>query len=115
VEVPWLPPNVLDDDRPQEGSAAIRARVVRAREQQLKRSADSAVPLNSRLRGRALRHLARPDSEGRELLSDAVQRLALSGRAHDRVLRVARTIADLAGRETVRSEHVAEAIHYRLG
>jgi magnesium chelatase family protein len=114
VEVPWLPPNVLGDDRPHEGSAAIRARVMRAREQQLERGAVSGVPLNSRLHGRALRHLARPDAEGRELLSDAVQRLALSGRAHDRVLRVARTIADLAGRDTVVAEHVAEAIHYRL-
>jgi magnesium chelatase family protein len=114
VEVPWLPPNVLGDEGPHEGSAAIRARVMRARERQLARSADSGVPLNSRLRGGALRHLARPDSEGRELLSDAVQRLALSGRAHDRMLRVARTIADLAGGETVRAEHVAEAIHYRL-
>jgi magnesium chelatase family protein len=114
VEVAWLPPNVLGDDRPQEGSAPIRARVMRAREQQLERCADSGVPLNSRLGGRALRHLARPDAEGRVLLSAAVQRLALSGRAHDRVLRVARTIADLADCETVRAEHVAEAIQYRL-
>jgi magnesium chelatase family protein len=88
---------------------------MRAREQQLERSADSAAPLNCRLHGRALRHLSKPDAEGQELLSEAVQRLALSGRAHDRVLRVARTIADLASRATVRAEHVAEAILYRLG
>jgi len=114
VEVPWLPPNVFGDDRPQEGSAAIRTRVIRARERQGERSTSSGVMLNSRLRGRALGHFARPDAEGRALLSAAVERLALSGRAHDRVLRVARTIADLAGQAAVESEHVAEALHYRL-
>jgi magnesium chelatase family protein len=114
VDVSWIPPDVLGDDRPQESSAAIRSRVIKARGRQSDRSLEAGVLLNGGLRGRALRNLARPDAAGRELLDAAVRRLALSGRAHDRILRVARTIADLGGHATVMSDHVAEAIHYRL-
>jgi magnesium chelatase family protein len=62
-----------------------------------------------------LRRYARPDVAGRALLFSAVERLALSGRAHDRILRVARTIADLAGRPRLVADDVAEALQYRLG
>lgn len=114
VEVPWLPPDVLGDDRPQEASAAIRERVIQARARQAARCAETVVALNASLSGRTLRRVARPDAAGRALLDAAVRRLALSGRANDRVLRVARTIADLAGRTAVSADHVAEAVHYRL-
>ncbi len=61
----------------------------------------------------ALRRACTPDEAGRKLLADAVARLGLSARAHDKVLRVARTIADLEGREVVGAAQVAEAIQYR--
>lgn len=68
---------------------------------------------NARLAASQLEQHARPDSEGHKLMRHAVARLALSARAYDRVLRVARTIADLDDSTTVRGHHVAEAIQYR--
>jgi magnesium chelatase family protein len=115
VEVPWLPPDVLGDERPQESSAGIRERVVLARARQAARSTESGAAVNARLSGKMLRRFARPDEAGRALLHSAVERLALSGRAHDRILRVARSIADLDGRLSVVADDVAEALQYRLG
>jgi magnesium chelatase family protein len=114
VEVPWLPPDVLGDERPQEASAAIRERVVLARRRQSARFPETGAHVNAQLSGKMLRRHARPDDVGRALLHSAIERLALSGRAHDRILRVARSIADLAGRTNVTADDVAEALQYRL-
>jgi magnesium chelatase family protein len=94
-------------------SAEARARVDRARTVQRERAGGRGPSVNARLRGGALRRAATPDEEGRRILQAAVEKLGLSARAHDKVLRVARTIADLAGSESVRAPHVAEAIQYR--
>ncbi len=96
---------------PAEGSLAIAARAAAARARQAARN--PAGTTNSRLSPGALRELARPDAEGRALLRLAMDRLGLTGRAHDRLLRVARTMADLQGSDQVESGHVAEALAFR--
>lgn len=94
-------------------SAAIRDRVTLAREQQRARLGRGPIRLNARMTPRQLaRHCALPPA-GQALLARATARLGLSVRGHDRVLRVARTIADLAGAEAITLEHLAEALAYR--
>jgi magnesium chelatase family protein len=107
VDVPAVAPALLGTGGGTP-SAEVRTRVLRARAAQAERG-----PANARLRGAALRRSCALDPDGRRLLQVAVERLGLSARAHDKVLRVARTIADLEGSGEVRSVHVAEAIQYR--
>ena len=109
VPVGAVPPRELVDAHPAESSSAIRARVLAARDRQLSR--DSR--LNARLHGRALRSRLSMDTAARALLSRALERLSLSARGHDRVLRVARTIADLDGEDRIAANHLAEALQYR--
>ncbi len=113
IDVPAVPPGLLGVGGGGPGSAEVRARVAAARERQAARAGPRVARCNARLRGAALRRLCTPDEAGRKLLADAVSRLGLSARAHDKVLRVARTIADLQGRDGVGAAQVAEAIQYR--
>jgi len=94
-------------------SAAIRARVLAARERQHDRLAGTGLTLNSEMSPRLLRRLCPVAPEAARLLGAAMTRLGLSARGHDRALRVARTIADLAGASTIGAEHCAEAVQYR--
>ena len=97
-----------------EPSAAVRERVVRAREVQAARFAGTeGVHTNAMMNAAMLREYCRPDAASAVLLERAMERLSLSARAYDRILKVARTIADLAGRETIAAADVAEAINYR--
>jgi len=96
-----------------ESSAAVRARVEQARAKQLARAAPGIASLNNRLSLRALDGVVQLDRDGRARLAAAAGRLRLSGRAVHRVLRVARTVADLEGSTGVRDEHLLEALQFR--
>ena len=101
---------------PSEGSAKVAARVAAARAIQRDRFLAlglSAVRTNAQLDGALLEELARPDEQGLVLLGNAAEALNLSARGYHRILRLARTLADLDGRETVSRINVAEAISYR--
>ena len=114
VEIAPVPFEKLSATEPGEGSAAIRARVLRARELQTERFAGCPeVHCNAQMTAAQTQRFARPDAEGLERLRVAMERLDLSARAYDRILKVARTIADLAGEETIGKEHISEAISYR--
>ena len=102
---------------PAEGSAAVAKRVARARARQAERFAglpdDRRIRTNAEADGALLIEIADPEPEGRRLLVEAAERLKLSARGYHRVLRVARTLADLDGSDAVRRPHVAEALAYR--
>ena len=114
VEVPPVAFTDLDLPEPPEGSAEVALRVAAAREIQTARFAETGARVNADAEGQLLEEIAAPDAEGRELLLRVAERFGLSARGYHRVLRVARTIADLDGSETVRRGHVAEAVGYRL-
>ncbi len=108
VEVPAVPYQELRGSTTSESSAEIRVRVAAARAVQQARGY-----YNSRIPGRAIRKICALDDAGERTLEMAVRRLGLSARAHDRILKVARTIADIGGSEAVLAKHVAEAVQYR--
>jgi magnesium chelatase family protein len=109
VTVPALRPVELDAAEMGESSEKVRARVARARMRALRRQGMS----NGQLAGPEAEARARLDAAGRTLLREAMERMALSARARHRVLKVARTIADLAASERVEAEHVGEALGFR--
>jgi magnesium chelatase family protein len=109
VPVAAMPARELSAASGGEESSAIRARVMRARQQQL----DRAGVLNARLHGRKLRGATTLDAGARRMFDAALGRLSLTARGHDRVLRVARTIADLSEAESVAADHLAEALQFR--
>ncbi len=111
VSVPPVEREELARMRPGEPSAAVAARVQAARERQHARLGEGRV--NARMHQAEIEKFARPDGEGARLLDAAMQRFALSARSYHRILKVARTIADLEGSPDVRAPHVAEALQYR--
>jgi magnesium chelatase family protein len=113
VEVAAVPYPDLGGTEHGERSAAIRARVVAARERQRARLVARGLTCNAEMGSRELYEHARPDAAGAALLERTMTRLGLSARAYTRALKVARTIADLAGAEGVQTAHVAEPIQYR--
>lgn len=114
VEIIPVPFEQLATRQQAESSATIRERVISAREIQARRFADvPGVYCNAQMNSRMLRTYAQPDEEGMMLLKNAMLRFNLSARAYDRILKVARTIADLEGCEQINSDHISEAVGYR--
>ena len=98
-----------------ESSATVRDRVVAARERQARRLVLDGVNCNGSMDGRLTRRHVQPDAEARDLLLDGHRRMSLTARGHDRVLRIARTIADLERSDKILTAHVAEALGFRVG
>ncbi len=113
VEVPRVDYQKLTDERRGEPSAAIRERVERARAIQRRRFAGTPLTANAEMGPAEVRELCPLDEAGRSLLRAAMQQLQMSARAFHRILKLARTIADLAGSERIETAHLAEAIQYR--
>ena len=114
IEIAPVPFEEISKSIPAESSSAIRSRVMAARARQTARFADFPhVHCNAQMTAPLTQRFARPDEEGMQLLKKAMERFGLSARAYDRILKVARTIADLAGSETIAAEHIREAILYR--
>ena len=114
IEVPVVPFNQLSQMQPGESSETIRNRVIAARKRQEERYKDyKGIYSNAQMTERMIHQFAEPDEAGLSMLRMAMERLHLSARAYNRILKVARTIADLEGTERVQSHHIAEAIGYR--
>jgi magnesium chelatase family protein len=113
LEIPAVPYSQIASASAGEPSSAIRERVIAARARQSQRFGSTNVRVNARMSGRQARRWCPVPEDATRLLDAAVTRLGLSVRGHDRILKVARTIADLEGSEAITAEHVAEAIQYR--
>jgi len=113
VQVPRVDYDKLTDERMGERSETIRERVERAREVQRKRFADTPLSCNADMGPTEVRKICRLDETGRGLVRAAMQQLQMSARAFHRILKLSRTIADLAGNERIETAHLAEAIQYR--
>jgi magnesium chelatase family protein len=113
VEVPAVRYKELADQSTGESSAEIQARVQRARQVQLDRFRSRKIFSNAQMSARDLRRYCKPDAAAEKLLETAMTKLGLSARAYTRILKVARTIADLDGQPDIAAAHVAEAIQYR--
>ena len=113
IEVPPVPFRELRSQREGTSSESMRTQVLSAHGRQQARFDGSSTGVNARMSHKELRKYCRLDASGEALLKQAMRELGLSARAHDKVLRVSRTIADLAGEEELQTAHISEAINYR--
>jgi magnesium chelatase family protein len=113
VEVPAVPYRDLTDRPGEESSSNIRERVTRARNIQNHRFRRSKIYCNAQMNSRQIKAFCAIEADCMRLLESAIEKLALSARAYHRILKIARTLADLAGGESIEKQHIAEAIQYR--
>lgn len=113
IEVPSVEYEAMRRREQPEASAVIRKRVNAAREVQKRRFGGTAVSCNAYMTPAMIGQYCQLDEAGEKLMQGAFDRLGLTGRSHDRILRMARTIADLDGAERIQVQHLAEAIQYR--
>ena len=113
IEIVPVPFEKISEQQPSEPSIAIRERVIKARAIQERRfAAYEGIYCNAQMNSKLLHQYAVPDASGLSILKTAMQRLCLSARAYDRILKVSRTIADLDNSEHIEVRHLAEAIQY---
>jgi len=114
IEITPVPFEKISEQKPSETSITVRERVTEAREIQKKRfESFKGIHCNAQMDAKHLHRYAEPDATGLSLLKNAMMRLNLSARAYNRILKLARTIADLEATETIQPQHLAEAINYR--
>lgn len=115
VEVPRLTSDeLLNKSSQEEASAEIRKRVIRARKIQAERYRDESILTNSELTPKLVKKYCKIDKEGEELFKTAIVKYQLSGRRYDRILKLARTIADLDGSDDIKQQHLMQALQYRV-
>ncbi len=113
IDVPSLKYRELSDETGGEKSEAIRMRVKKARDIQIERFEKSKIYCNAQMSTKHIKKFCQIDNESKGLLEMAINKMGLSARAYDRIIKVSRTIADLSGIENIKTEHVSEAIQYR--
>ena len=113
IEVPVVPFHELRSKQPGTGSSEMREKVLRAREKQRERFGHNGCASNARMSAKEVRENCKLDSECEGLLRQAMTQLSLSARAHDKILKIARTISDLEESESIQQQHLTEAVHYR--
>ena len=113
IEVPPVEFAQLSDSGEEECSANIRKRVNKARKIQTERLKESGISCNAKMDSAQTKRFCRPTAEGLVLLERVFEKLELSARAYDKILRIARTVADLDGSDSVNSDHIAQAVQYR--
>jgi magnesium chelatase family protein len=113
VEVPAVPYKYLIKDASAEPSERIRQRVTKARQIQLNRFSRTKIYTNTQMSSRHIKKYCKIDAASSSLLETAIDKLGLSARAYNRILKIARTIADLEGTPDIRLDHISEAIQYR--
>ena len=113
IEVPAIKFNEISSDTAGEPSANIRERVTRARTVQQERFKSDGIYANAHMKPRHIRKYCKIDEDSQSLMETAMNRLGLSARAYNRILKVSRTVADLEGSDKIASHHISEAIQYR--
>ena len=115
IDVPRLTPEeLLNTQPPDEGSAQIRQRVINARNIQLERYKNDKILTNSELTPKLIKKYCQLDEQSKEILKSAIVKYQLTGRRYDRVLKIARTIADLDGSQNITALHVTQALQFRM-